>query len=448
MSERFICTVAQNATAVHELALRALKTVSKETGAPICVLPGRYRNATAIEEHGSDEWYVDEIEPYLRHERFDIGPKLKVLSDVRVQPTATDPLSGFEVFAGSSSCIFGHARRALRCVATTTTPKVFYTTGSITIPNYTQSKAGKKAEPHHVIGALMVEVADDGIFHIRHLTWREKLGGFLDLDRLYTARTVKKAPRAASLMLGDLHSGSVDEQAFEAGHEQALVLRPRVIATQDTLDFAGRSHHRQSFRDRYATRDASVEFEVFSAARLLAQIAEWGEGDHDVVELFSNHNDHLSRWADEHDPKRDPRNDPYFCALRRRAYEHFDATGKWPNMFEMEAKLTKGFPENVRFLGQDEPLEIAGVGHQYHGHQGINGARGSLLGFSRLGSKVNLGHSHTPGIRDGAWQCGTTSKMRLGYNAGPSSWAAANIVTHEDGCRQMLFSVAGRWRLV
>ena len=47
--------------------------------------------------------------------------------------------------------------------------KFMYTTGAITVPQYLQQKAGQKAEFHHSIGALLVEVDDEGDWFVYQL---------------------------------------------------------------------------------------------------------------------------------------------------------------------------------------------------------------------------------------------------------------------------------------
>ena len=39
-------------------------------------------------------------------------------------------------------------------------PKMMMTTGSCTVKNYTDSKAGKKGEFHHTLGFVIIEIKD------------------------------------------------------------------------------------------------------------------------------------------------------------------------------------------------------------------------------------------------------------------------------------------------
>jgi hypothetical protein len=41
---------------------------------------------------------------------------------------------------------------------------------------------------------------------------------------------------------------------------------------------------------------------------------------------------------------------------------------------------------------------------------------------------------------------GTSSKLDVGYNTGPSSWTHSHIVTYENGKRAVITLYAGSWR--
>jgi hypothetical protein len=87
---------------------------------------------------------------------------------------------------------------------------------------------------------------------------------------------------------------------------------------------------------------------------------------------------------------------------------------------------------------------IAGVNHGAHGHAGSRGRPGSPIAFAKLGRKASYGHTHAPGIYDGAYFAGTHGIHR--YYRGPSSSACANILTHETGKRQIIVNWRGKWR--
>lgn len=479
----YLVTYAQNATPVHQGFWGAAKQFERQRDAEIIVIPGRYRNPTSrwSKRQKDQEWWSPELEPHIlgklvsqrkngtvvkdahgktklimRPGRRKLCPSLEIFGDISVQPTATRPLSAFEVFTGESSAIFGHPKRALEVVPTgTRTPRVMFTTTACTQPNYTDSKAGKKGAAHHVLGALVVEVDKDGTYFARHVTADWRTGEFTDLDTRYSSEGSFKAPRAETLTLGDFHSGKEDEAVLAATRRLTELVKPKALVLHDFLDFYTRNHHEaKKLRSRYTTRFMEVENELRHAAKNVLRLSSWG--DHELIFVRSNHDDHLDRWLDDHDDHKDPVNAPYYHQLWARAFQHQQATGSFPDLFGLEVRrLLDGelaSTESARalkrahFLKLNESLRVAGVEHGFHGHTGNNGSRGSVRSYARLGTKVTKGHDHTPCIMDGVFSVGVTARLIHGYNHLPSTWMNAHCILHADGKRQMIIIVSGRFR--
>ncbi|KKL64446.1 hypothetical protein LCGC14_2164940, partial [marine sediment metagenome] len=144
--------------------------------------------------------YLDEYSAkYLYEQKRKLNRNLIVRADVKTQPTAGDPLTGMEGMTQGESGIFGHTKLRLKCVATPQDkmPKILTTTGACTVSNYTDSTAGKKGEHHHVLGAVVVEIKNDKVFHIYHINARKSDGAFIFLDHEYHADgTIQKADPA------------------------------------------------------------------------------------------------------------------------------------------------------------------------------------------------------------------------------------------------------------
>ena len=47
-----------------------------------------------------------------------------------------------------------------------------------------------------------------------------------------------------------------------------------------------------------------------------------------------------------------------------------------------------------------------------------------------------MGHYHSPQRKDGALAVGTSTKLRVGYNNGPSSWLQSHVIIHKNGKAQ------------
>jgi hypothetical protein len=441
----FLISWAQNATRVHPKFWASMQQFKRATGAELQIIGGRYKNPTSRAEarvSDDEDVWCDEVTPHLIKRRRSLCPNLRVYSDISIQPTASRPLSGFEVFMGRNSGIFGHPKRAFEVVPTSTrNPRGMWSTGACTVKNYSDSKAGKKGQAHHVLGALVVQVDDDGTFFVRHVT-AARDGSFTDLGTRYTPTGHAKAPRALTVTLGDWHSGQVDPEALEGTRELVQEVRPKFVVGHDWLDFRARNHHDRSMRHLFSKRFDSVEREVKEAAEDARMVSRWG--DHVLVLVRSNHDEALERWVDEADPRRDPVNAPYWHELNAVQLRFHEKHGHYPDLFALECRR-HGVLEKVRFLKRNESFKVADVEHGFHGDKGANGARGTAIGYAKLGVKVNRGHEHAPSVRDGVFTSGCMN-VDQGYNLIPSSWLVAHTVLHADGKRQLIVVIKGRYK--
>ena len=96
-------------------------------------------------------------------------------------------------------------------------------------------------------------------------------------------------------------------------------------------------------------------------------------------------------------------------------------------------ELTGKIAKNVRFLNEDEEHRVKGVGLDYHGHRGVNGARGTSMSFSNNNLMLITGHEHTPKLHPNGMVVGTSTKLKLGYTKGASSWLNAHGLLYSSG---------------
>lgn len=459
----YVVTYAQNATPVHGKFLKALQVYCEARSASLLVIPGRYKNPTSVWDHGHthDEWWAPELAPYLFSGRFEI-PHLCVFGDISIQPTASTPLSSFEVFAGNQSAIFGHPKVQLITVPTAKRryPRIFATTGAVTQPNYTDSKAGKKGEAHHVFGALVVEEGPQ-LFHLRQINAMRD-GSFIDLDTKYTATGTQPAGPAKALVCGDIHVDAVDpkviEATFEAPDSIVRVLRPKTIIYHDVLDFGTRNHHTIDnfpfqFQQTRGDRSNNVEQEVERAIRFLDE--KTPAGSQGLV-VCSNHDEAFDKWLQKADIRLDPVNARFFHEAWYKLLQYYERHGSFP----MRSAIRRGFTTmgafklfyeergkgRVRFLDREEPEKIGGVYIHFHGDEGLGGSPGNSQTYAKLGVKTIIGHSHRPGIRDGCYQVGLTGSLDMEYNATPSAWMNTHCVIYSNNKRSLIHIVDGEWR--
>ena len=452
---RYILTAAQSNTKVHPGFWENLQALAAHYCAEIMVGRIRYNHTTAqvgqeAVERQADTglWYDAALEPHFCQERVEIAPGLLWVGDMNIIPTATDPLSGLDSFAGAPSCIFPHPQVALKSVATApgTDTKFLYTTGAVTLKNYIKRKAGLKAEFHHAYAALIVEVDAAGDWFVRQIN-ADTEGVIHDLGLRVACGKVETDQRALVLTPGDIHGTEVDPVALATVWGQGGLidtLWPETQVLHDVLNFGRRSHHNSVFdlMAAHFDRRESVEGEIEETATVLGQMLRPGVATYVVK---ANHDEHFDRWVSEADFRRDPINAPFYLEA---AGQKVAALKRGDRRFDLAAWALKraGLASEVRFLARDERLEIAGIRHDQHGDIGPNGARGSAANLARTGEKSNIGHSHSARIYHGCYQVGTMSRLDMGYNQGPSSWSHSLVVTYANGKRSVITLRNGKWR--
>jgi hypothetical protein len=456
---RYVITAAQNATPVNAAFFASLQVYCQENDAQLLVIPYRYKNPTSqwSEKAQADDWWAPELVPHLLAHRTEIGAHVTILADIMTQPTATNPTRGFESIAGARSAIIGHPKLELTTVPTPQQklPKILTTTGAVTEKNYIQATAGKKGEFHHTFGACVLEidgVNNDDAFHMRQINAVHD-GSFMDLDREYRPGGCSPVDRAAGIVLGDEHLEFADPQVVAATFGKGGIvetLRPKFVVRHDVHDFYSRNHHHRfepfvNFAKHHAGKD-NVERALDECFDAIDRTTPPGTIN---VLVPSNHPDALARWVKETDPRTDPENAVFWART-------FEVMCLGSQMTEVGVKTVDPFvywarkklttAAQARFLARDESFAIEGIEVGFHGDRGANGARGSRMGFSKIGVKTIIGHSHSPGIREGCYQVGTSSRLRLEYNSGPSSWLHTHCVIYANGKRSLINIIGGKWR--
>ncbi len=176
---------------------------------------------------------------------------------------------------------------------------------------------------------------------------------------------------------------------------------------------------------------------------------DWVEektGNREAVVIPSNHDDMFGRWMRRVDWRDDPTNAEFYLetALHMVRETRMAKNGsRTPDPFIYW--LEKAKLKNVRALRRNESFTIAGIECGLHGHEGPNGARGSLKNLSRLGVKVISGHSHSPGIEGGHYKAGTMTYLSLEYTGPISNWLNAHVSVDPMGKRHLHICIDGRF---
>lgn len=172
-------------------------------------------------------------------------------------------------------------------------------------------------------------------------------------------------------------------------------------------------------------------------------LAERSSGRTAIV-VPSNHDDMFARWMHSNDWRLDPANAEFYLetALHMVKGSKMQANGAHtPDPFLYWLKKAK--LKDVIALERNQSYMIMGSECGLHGHEGPNGSRGTLKNLSKLGVKVNSGHSHTPGIEGGHYKAGTMTYLSLEYTGSVSNWMNAHISIDPMGKRHINLCVDG-----
>lgn len=425
----YFFTWAQNNTPPHTAFLNNMKAYAKFRGADIHIIAGRYKNPTSINTDEKYDFWHEEITPYLDANRHEVSKGLVVLSDVKIQPTAVNPLSGMAGMSGINSCIFGSPKVHFEVIPAMEgyTPKKMWTTGACTVKNYTDSKSGKKGEFHHTLGFLIVEIENDEIFHVRQVTANNN-GEFCDLIYEVKNGEVSKIDGIEAIVLGDIHLGDLDDSVFETTKKILDRLNPKHTIIHDLFNGHSISHHdlKNPIKLYYKEVDGTN-----SLKREINEMLTWLENmrKYNLVIVRSNHDDFIDRWIINADWKKDIKNSMEYMEYTKVLLENKAPKGIIPYIIDSKFK-------DIKTLNRDESFVVKGWELGAHGDIGANGTRGSTTQFRKLNTKIIVGHTHTPNRKDGVLTVGTSTKLRLGYNIGPSSWLHSHVIIHKNGKAQ------------
>jgi len=373
------------------------------------------------------------------------------LSTIKLSAKAIDPITGLgRLGQRDGSFIFASPKQRLKSspVSNTKPPHFLMTTGAITVSDYTSSsymsnKTAHIAEHDHVMGGLIIEIGDSDEYHFRQFQCDGK-GRFIDLGVRYDGKETKDIQPEA-FVLGDWHSGSTCPMSKDVWKTISNKLKPKMLIMHDLFDGRSINHHEEMNVDSKAKRAMKGHLNLSDELKLVAndlkELCTWTDK---VIVVKSNHDEFLQRFLQKGDFKNDPYNYKTFLQL---ALEYV-SSNKDPLKYGVEeiGELDPSLHSKVQWLVRDEDLRIAGIQLGAHGDKGANGSRGGLKSMEFAYGNSVSGHSHSPEIIRGAWQVGTSSVLKLGYNIGPSSWLNTSCLVYPNGQRQLINAIDGKYK--
>ena len=476
--KRFIITWAQNNTPIHEKFLNNIEKYADHINASIHIIAGRYKNPTSVFTDSKKDVWHERVVKYLDAARHDVHEYLSIMSDVKIQPTAVNPMTGLQGMSGINSCVFGSPKAQFTTIPVLEgcKPKAMVTTGACTVSNYTDSKSGKKGEFHHTLGFVVVEIKDEETFFMRQVTALED-GSFSDLyhnvsfvgkeepivfdtktDEINWSKSnfgadpvslsgksvVSKIKEIDACVLGDIHYGHEDKEVMDSTFKMLDCIVPKHIILHDVFDGNSISHHQmkdpfvQYRKEVLGTNNLKKEVDY-----MISELSKFKKFEN-VVIVRSNHDDFIDRWLKNTDWKKQPSyiNSPEYMKYSQILLEQYASEGEVKGV--IPALINEEYPEYIT-LGRSESYKVNGWELGQHGDVGSGGSRGSLQQFRKLNTKIIVGHYHSPGRLDGALAVGTSSGLRVGYNLGPSGWLQSHVIIHKDGKAQHINFIDGEY---
>jgi len=473
-TQRYILTSAQNNVMAHPQFMDNLEALAKDQDAHLLISYSVYdrtgyrglvkKGDTRVKRQ--DVWWDERVRPYQANDRTHLHDRLAFCGELDILATAADPLSSLDAYHGRASIIVPHNKFAFRCVESRAgqMPKEMFTTGSVTPRKFIQRKAGQLAQFHHVLGALLVEVTEDGFWHVHHLNAEED-GSFYWLDkRVEGGKVTRNKEGISAVVLGDIHVekmavGGLDT-AFGVTTEMLTEVQPKHVVVHDLIDFRSRNHHNRDnpiFKLKMHKEQITISQELDRAAYFINTLQRVCPIRTDIVVTRANHDQAFDKWVVESDWRNDPTNAELLLdtagAMVRAAKKGtgFNALEYHLNRRGVQHQCkTRGgrrmrLPD-VKFLKLDESHEIKGIECGMHGHVGPSGTRGMPKQFRRLGFRSFTAHTHSPSIYDGAYTVGVLGDLNMGYNIGPSKWMHAHGIVYPNGKRAFVFIKNGRYR--
>lgn len=474
----YIITSCQNNTKIHpglKVLENLLKWYKKHKDFEICELfigTFSYNKSASskkkvkrntFEVSDKSYWYAPEVLPYIKDQPIEIAKNLVWRGNWQQDPTSADPLRGTAKIGGISSNIFPHATMDLISCPTMKNEglKFNFCTGTASLKNYIQRRAGLMAEEFHTYGAIKIEVDHDGNWFYEALEFNHSdsllIMGPEGCKGLYiSCDSVVKKQAVHAIHWGDIHDIEASENVKEMGWGKDGILdtlKPKIQTMDDLYSHRNRSHHDiKSFDkmyEKWVQNKECVKSEVLSTAKFLSFAAR---RCCETIIKHSNHDRHLDKWIIEADYKKDNINAIYYLFLAHELLKNKKSGNKDFNLLEFAInEVAREFNyniKNVRFLKHKEPLYILGTDNHNHGDQGPDGNRGSPATFKRLGRKMNVGHSHKP-FRGGPVMGSGCLPEEFDYDRGAlSSRSVTHIVTFNDGTRTHIITrpEIGKWR--
>lgn len=432
--KRFFVTAAIAGAELDVDFFNSVQTYCKVNKAELVILPMR-----SIKGKGCSfcQEVVDHADKFATQIRFNDN---LIAQDFMLNPQMINPLTGLKRYGHKKhSLIIASPKQFMQTVPMSTVdiPHMLHSTGTITVPQYAETRQGALAEQDHCRGGLIVEIQDKNLFHLRQAQ-ADDSGGFYDLGKYYTKNKVEKG-RASAFIMADYHAGFQDESVINNWIECIQETNPKYIVFHDVFDGHSINPHHKCDIERQINRNKKIDTLEKELNNVGKELERWCAlfPDKTLAIVYSNHTDFLRRYLTGVEYACEPINHRISLTLAG-----YFIDGKEP----FQAYLTKNFKlPNVLWLDEDKDYMMHGVRIGNHGHK----PRGrGVQTLEEVFGDCIVGHSHAPKLFRSFCQVGTSTPLKLDYNAGsPTDWLNTSALLYKNGKKQLINSIKGKWRL-
>lgn len=441
--KRFVITTAVTGMSVHKEFYANLKFYCKENNAKLLILAS------------SDPAAVGgfELDGVLAGESLVLSD-LELNSNVFISTFKTsakqiNPLTGLRRLGQrEKSMIVASPKQFLEYVpiANDKMSHALMTTGAITRPQYMSERYMSQrtayiAELDHKMGAIIIEIEDDKLFHFRQIQAEYGTGFFID-NGLYYKKTKTTPVKPEAMVLGDIHVGITSDVVIKSTDNMIKTLKPKRVFLHDLFDGRSVNPHESTHylsRARKSFQELSLEQELIECKNYLESMKKKHPYVQEWIVVRSNHDIFIDRYLDSGDYISDAINSK-IC--------HKLASAKLDGEMALVAglKFVGLNSTKIKFLGLNDSYRIKGIECGQHGHMGLNGQRNPQNSSLEIAYGAGVfGHSHSAGILREIFRVGTSTEMRIGYNNGASSWTSTHCSLYPNGSRQLLNDINGKW---
>jgi hypothetical protein len=440
---RYFITAAVAGAPVDRKFLATVEKFCEQKKAKLIVLLMRGHKRSLEPQ---DHVYAPEVERLHKEGKafveYGFNSNLKAL-DVQVNPQQVLPLTGLTRYGVDGdkrySVLVASPRQHMKILPSGNNlhPRMLHSTGAITLPDYQKNRLGRISTQDHVIGGLFVTL-DKEKFHLTQVQ-ADTDGSMVLYGKRHFPDGSSQEERAEAFVMGDLHAGFDCPKTMQAWYEVFQATQPKRVFLHDIMDGVSISHHLEHKPIDRLNRPhelSTLEKELFVVGKRLAEIKAKMPSDGELSIVASNHApDHLVRYLDEGRYLTDPVN----YAL---AHELMNLRIKGSRNILKDAVDPDS---EYNWLDRNRDYIVEGFNLSVHGDKAANGSRGSPEALERTYGKGVSGHTHTPQIVHRWVVAGTSTKLRLSYNDGASSWLNASVVLYKNGLFQIVIAMDGRW---